>query len=57
MVNSHRQNDDPNTDKLLYIVIDFLIEVLAAYVKNLTNLKIAPNSNYYCVYLDPVTKS
>ena len=46
-------------EKSLYIVIDFVLANIfpAAYDDNYKNLKIAPNSNYYCVYLDPETMS
>lgn len=46
-------------EKSLYIVIDFRLSNIfpAAYDESYKNLKIAPNSNYYCVYLDPETQS
>lgn len=53
----HEKEQEPN--KSLYIVIDFVLSNIfpAAYDENYKNLKIAPNSNYYCVYLDVETQS
>ena len=54
-------NREKSSSKSLYIVIDFVLSNInifpAAYDESYKNLKIAPNSNYYCVYLDLLTHS